>query len=855
MRRSVPVGAKFFRYAICLVGALSYVVSGFAAPAGASPQAAGGSISGTVTVTTAEGVAQSLADVPVTLTGPSPAPATQSTVTDSEGRYKFAALAPGSYTMGAALEGFKPWTATLTLTPGQAALQDAALELNSLAEKVEVRGEATEIATQSATATATVSDRQLEDLPLRTRKFAEALYIVPSVIKTAEGRLNFNGQAENQGMLLVDMTENVDPVSGSFSIPVPLEAIQSIKVINTPDSAAYGGFSAALTQIETRPPAPDWNYKLLDFVPSFRAKSGHVVGLANMTPRVYFGGPVVKGKLNFSEDLSYEFRRDPVRGLSWPYNETYTYSFGSFTDLQWTPSQKQIININLNIFPSTNLYSNINTLIPQVASVNFQRRGESLGVSDAYQFDSGVVVSAVVRYTNFYSDAHGQSTQAMTIGPEGWGGNYFNAWERNANQVEALPAVQLPARDWLGRHETKFGVDLLYRTFTGSTASQPVNLFEESGTAIDEQIKFQGAGALRGSDTEVSEYAEDNWTLSKSLAVTLGGRLTTQSKGRGAAFAPRAGLAYSVAGGKMVVRAGTGLMYSHVPMLAEDFAGNQTRVVSCFAGSCAGQTVTLRNAYLPFGPPANSASPGNPADSPRTFTWNVEAEAPLRHHVTVRLGYYETSTTELFLVNPVLPATGTIGMLALENTGSARYRQAQIAARYQPSERAEVNVVYSWSRARGDLNTLSDTFIPFPAPVIRPNQYGVQPSDVPNRFLAWGSWHAPIWGLIIAPVMDLRTGLPYSNVNVLQDYVGAPNSSRFPTYFSLDGKIYRDFTFHLPFRESKGKGRKFRFGVYSLDLTNRHNPHDVYNNVASPLFRQFAGFQRRFSGLVIGFGE
>jgi len=41
-----------------------------------------------------------------------------------------------------------------------------------------------------------------------------------------------------------------------------------------------------------------------------------------MTPRFEFGGPLVQNKYSFSENLTYEFRRDPVRGLSWPFNET-----------------------------------------------------------------------------------------------------------------------------------------------------------------------------------------------------------------------------------------------------------------------------------------------------------------------------------------------------------------------------------------------------------------------------------------------------------------------------------------------------------------------------------------------------
>ena len=797
------------------------------------------------------------------LTGPAPAVTSRDEVSDTEGRFEFTRLAPGSYSLDVTVEGFKPWSTTMVLVSGQAAVQDAGLQLNLVEETVEVRGEATEIATESVSATATVSEQQLETLPLRTGKFTEALSVSPSVIKTQEGRLNFNGQAESQGMLLVDSAENVDPVAGSFAIPVPVDAIQSIQVFNTPDSVAYGGFSAGLTRIDIKPPSPLWNYKFLDFLPSFRGKNDHLVGIANMTPRFEVGGPLVKDKLNFSQDLSYEFRRDPIRGLTWPFNETYVYAFDSFSNLQWIFSSKHLVNFNLNVFQSTNLYANIDSLIPQSASVNFRRRGGSFGITDSYQFDSGMFLTTVARYTNFYTDAHGQGLAQMTMNPEGWGGNYFNTSSRNANQLEVLPALQLPSKKWLGRHEIRFGFDFLYRTFTGNSVSRTINLLPEGCTPAEfqaqectpvERITFQGPSALQGSDTEFSEYAEDHWSLTKSLSITLGARLSTQTIGLDAAFAPRAGVAYSFAGGKTVVRAGAGLIYSHVPLLAQDFADNQTRVLNFPSRP----SITLQNVYLRGGSLANPANPADPGDSPRTFTWNIEAETAVRKNITLRVGYYETHTAELFQVNPILPASGSNGFLALENTGSAHYRQAQATARYSPNQRAEANVSYSWSRARGDLNTLSDTFIPFQIPVIRPNVYSVQPSDIPHRLLAWGYVHLPFWSLVLSPVVDMHSGFAYSNVDVFQNYVGVPNSQRFPTYFSLDVKVYRDFPIRIPFKERpKGKGRKIRIGVYSLDVTNRQNPHDVFSNVASPppLFGQFAGFQRRFTGLALGLGE
>jgi len=44
--------------------------------------------------------------------------------------------------------------------------------------------------------------------------------------------------------------------------------------------------------------------------------------------------------------------------------------------------------------------------------------------------------------------------------------------------------------------------------------------------------------------------------------------------------------------------------------------------------------------------------------------------------------------------------------------------------------------------------------------------------------------------------LNIHTGFPYSNVDVLQNYAGRPNGQRFPTFVSLDMRVYRDF--HLP---------------------------------------------------------
>ncbi len=850
--RTRSEGVRVPLHWVLLFAILICAMRGFAQQTGTTTQAASASVSGKVTASAGENTANNLPGITVKLTGTAPGSASETAVTDFKGSYEFAHLTPGTYNLEATVESFQHWTATVTLGPGQAVTQDIALQISSVEEQIEVQGETEEIATQSVSATATVNQQQLQDLPLRTQKFTEALSMSPSVVRTQQGKLNFNGQAESQGMLLVDSMENVDPVSGSFAIPVPVNAIQNIQVFSTPDSSAYGGFSGGLTRIDVKPPGPAWYYKVLDLVPSFRGKNDHLIGLMNMTPGLEFGGPLIKNKLYFSETMTYEFRKDPVHGLSWPVDETDTYSMVSFTQLQYTFSAKHLLNVSINVFPSTVLFANINTLIPQTASANFHRRGMSAGISDDYQFDSGMLLTTVVRYTNFFTSDHGQGSLDMTINPEGWGGNYFNAFSRNANQLEARPVLQLPVMSWHGSHQVQFGTDVLYRSFTGSSVSRPIDLLAENG-AVGETIAFQGSGQMQGSDTEASAYAEDRWSLTKDLALNFGSRLTHQTIGRNFAFAPRAGLAYSFPNNILVVRAGAGLVYGHVPLLASDFTGYQNRIVSFFSGPYADQTITLQNVYQSAGIAGNSATLLNHDSSTRTLTWNLEAEAPVRRNVSLQFGYYETHTVNLFVLNPIFPVTGTSGFMVLENTGASNYRQAQATVHYRPSERYDVNVSYTWSRARGDLNTLSDAFLPVQAPVIRPNVYGILPSDIPNRVLGWGYVTLPK-KFVLTPVADIHTGFPYSNVDVLQNYVGVPDTLRFPIYFSLDVKLSRDFMVHMPFKEN-AKRRKINIGVFSLDITNRLNPNDVFNNVTSPLFGVFAGFPRRLTGLDINLGE
>ena len=850
-RRSKITLYALFGFLSCLV--LSGVAFGFPQAAKSSDaKPAAPSVAGTVTVITSQGQANDLAGVEVRLSTRVPGSIPQSTLTGEDGRYQFTHLAAGTYTLEVNQEGFQSSAQVIVLGQEESLIENITLRINSVTQEIEVHGQTSEIVAQSAEMTSSLSSEQLDTLPLAQQKFTDALPLVPGVTRTPEGKLNFKGQAENQGLLLVDSTENVDPVTGSFSIPIPVDLIQSMNVYNAPDSAEYGGFSGGLTRIETKPPSDTWNYKLHDFIPGFRGKNGHLRGIADFTPRLQFGGPLIKKKLNFTEELTYEVRNQPVRGLAWPFNETKTRGFTSFTEFQAILSPRHLLSVNVNVFPLRRQFADISALVPQSASSDYLQHGVSVSVSDAYQFHSSALLSTVLRYTRFDSNAHGQGPAAMQITPEGWGGNFFNSWSRTGNEFEALPTFQFPAKSWHGRHELKIGVDLSRRSYAGNSLSHPIQVLRED-RSLAERIDFQGAGLLSGADTEVAEFVEDHWAVNSHLGLNFGGRLSSQSIGRAAAFGPHLGLAYAPGqNAKTVIRATAGVFYGHAPLLAADFVDNPTRVISFFdpSGALVGEPVSFQNAYFTSGGGSGVQNVRrDPGTSPRTYSWNVEIERELRRNVSLRLTYLDSQTRNLFVVNPSVGLTGSNSILGLTNSGASHYRQVEATIHARPYERSDLNVSYVWSRARGDLNMLSDTFVPFEQPVIRSNVSGTLASDNPHRLVSWSVFQFP-WKLTFSPVVDLHSGLPFSKVDVVQNYVGTPNSQRFPTFVSLDVKIYREFALRMPFM-GRSSHRKIRLGLFSLDVTNHQNPHDVYNDIASQFFARFTGYERRRDGFVI----
>src|SRR5439155_7478154 len=483
-------------------------------------------------------------------------------VSDDNGRFEFKDVSPGPYTISVNQSGFAPVTKSLEVKPAQAAVVDIRLELLTVAEQVEVSEVALSVATEDATTpSVSLTQHQLISLPTAQEKIREVLPVTPGVVKTMDGKLDFKGSDENQSLLLVNSARTTDPVTGSFAVPVPTDAVQSFDIYKTPYNAGLGSFTGGLVEVQTKPPDDEWNFRLKSFIPSVLGKNGSMIGLQEATPGFSFNAPLIKHKLLFSEIFQYDMKKRTVRGLPWPFDISKKQGFSTFSTLEAILSKTHVVTLTVNAYPLRVQHADINALVPQPASNDLNQKGVTVGLTDRYQFSSGAIFSTVAQYTRFDSNAHGQGPADMLITPEGWGGDFFNQWSRRGKELQVVSAYQFVEKHWLGHHELRAGGDIDHRSYVGVSSSHPVQILRRDGT-LAEEITFLPGTIQNASDSAVAEFVQDHWVLDSHWALDLGTRLSSETNGWSAAVAPRAGVAYSPGNeGKTVIRTGVGLFY------------------------------------------------------------------------------------------------------------------------------------------------------------------------------------------------------------------------------------------------------------------------------------------------------
>ncbi|MEK6282566.1 MAG: TonB-dependent receptor [Acidobacteriota bacterium] len=753
-------------------------------------------------------------------------------VSDPQGRYDFAGLIAGDYLISVELQGFKKYENRISVQIEATVEQNILLQPVPVSETVTVKDDKIDTAKTESTAPGVITSATLRDAPLIDQKFQDALPLLPGVVRGPDGTLNIKGTRPTQSGILVSSLNVTDPVTGNPAIELPLEAVETVNVYSNPYAAEYGKFTGAVITIETRSGSNDWRYLVSGTLPRPRLREGHIYGIGAFTPRIAVGGPIKKDKFFFFQSVEYRFVRTNVpslENLEEHQRDIQRESFDSFTRFDYVVNRNNRLTASFSIFPQKFDYFNLNTFNPADTTANFHQRGWFLALNEQATFKSGALLQSSFSVKQFDGDIFGNSASPYRITPDRNFGGWFDRQHRESRRYEWLEIYHFAPMQRRGSHSFKVGVNFSHTTFTGSDLSNPVRIVrgDRNGATTYRLLEYVGDGRLDQRQNEYSAFVQDKWSVNRRVTFDLGLRYDRDQLGVQNNFAPRVGfVVIPGASERTVVRGGLGLFYDKIPLNIGAFEQYQSLRVTSFGPD----GVTIAD-----GPRLFRNTTSGDLKNPFSVAGNVQLDHQVTQRLLLRLGYEERHSRRDFIVEPVVnQGAAAGGALLLLNTGRSLYRELQAVARFRFQDERNIFFSYVRSQARGDLNDYNTYFGNLRQPVIRRNEYGRQPFDAPHRILFWGDFGLPR-DIVATPVIDWRSGFPFSLLNEKQDYVGPRNGGgRFPPLLTLDLLVTKGVK--IPFRGKKYKGR---VGLTIFNITNHWNPRDVQNNLASADFGIF----------------
>ncbi len=775
-----------------------------------------------------------LPGVRLVLTRTGAEPAIASTVSDDTGRFRFRNLPPGSYQISASLPGFRSLLQEAALEPGDQFEIHLELDLADIEEHVEVVAQKEGQIPQTGTSQ-TIFKGELADIaPVKGDNIGALLPLVPGVLRAADGRIVMKGGRPTQSSLVVNSSVDVtDPATGDLGFNLPSAAIESIEVLPNPYSAEYGRFSSGVTNVLTRQGTNKWKFAINNFIPRPKFRDGAIMGIGKFTPRLSFGGPLVKDRLFLAQTVQYRMITTRIPDQPPLEADQLLESFDSFTQLDFKLSQKHELTAIVSVFPRKLGFANLDTFNPQEVTANLHQRGHNIGLTERVTLTPQIILESTLSFKRYDVDVFGQGLNDMELLPDANQGHFFNTQRRKTKTWQWVENISIHRNEWAGEHLFKFGLDLLHSSYDGGSESRPVNIRRADGT-LSQRIEFSDPTSQRVSSTDFALFGGDRWRLSDRLLLELGLRLDRDGVLEKTNLAPRLGLVLSILpDGRGILRGGAGLFYDRTTLNVGAFESFESRVVASFAD----------DGVTPTGPPETFTLRASPSlQTPYSFTWNIEYDQHFGSRLLFKSNYLRRNGFHEFLIDPVQEPTS---LLRLDSRGRSRYWELELTARYSLNEQDHLTFTYLRSRAEQDLNDFDHFWGSFRDPVIRPNEFSLSNTDSPNRFLLRGTIILPglPGGWRFSPILEVRDGFPYSLVNQDREFIGERNrGGRFPHLTTLDIDIQRPF---------KIWRWKTRLGLRVFNLFNRFNPRDVQNNIDASLFGIFSNqITRQFGGTL-----
>ena len=266
--------------------------------------------------------------------------ATRTAVTDDSGRYDLVAIPPGRYKMtvdgGANFAAYE--NRAISLTVGEAATLNPALQLRGQVQTLMVSAETAPIETTKTEVSDTVEQRRIDNLPINGRNYINFTLtnsqttrdMAPTIGPAPNSGLSIGGARARGNMVSVDGADAGDNSINGIRSTISQEGVQEFQLILSNYNAEYGRATGGVVNIVTKSGSNEFHGDAFGYFrnKAFQARNAFsgqvdpVTGALDPVKQAYtrtqsgltFGGPLRKDKtFGF---FSYEYTQREETGFS-----------------------------------------------------------------------------------------------------------------------------------------------------------------------------------------------------------------------------------------------------------------------------------------------------------------------------------------------------------------------------------------------------------------------------------------------------------------------------------------------------------------------------------------------------------
>jgi Carboxypeptidase regulatory-like domain/TonB dependent receptor len=548
---------------------------------------------------------------------------TATTVTDSDGRYRFPYLRVGPYEIRVQQPGFQEATRTLAVTVGSAFELPVTLSVGAVDASVIVTGEATVLEAARSQIAGTVSEPEVRSLPMNGRNFLELALLVPGVSPANVGStqlfpetsavpgvsLSVGSQRNLSNNFIVDGLSANDDAAGLSGITYGVDAVEQFQVVTSGAQAelgrALGGYVNVVTKSGTNVlHGTVYDYFRDDRFNQKNALSGTKLPMDQAQYGGSLGGPLVSNRTFYFTNA--EQRRLDQTGLA-----TISDANVAVVNARLGAVGYQGPLIATGIYPNpvdtTNLLAKVDHqlngrdqfsvrytlydvaaensrgaggLNAPSASAALDNRDQAIAMSNTFALSSRTVLETRAQF------AHGDLKAPPTdpIGPAvsiAGVASFGTSSGAPTRRVNRLYQVVNNLTHQVGAHAFRGGVDFLYnddritypRSVRGSYSFSSLANFLAGGYNNAGFTQTFGVSDVSQTNPNIGFYVQDEWKVNPRVTLNLGVRYDLQfleTIGTDADnVSPRVGLAWSPSESRRtLVRGSAGLFYDRVPLRA-----------------------------------------------------------------------------------------------------------------------------------------------------------------------------------------------------------------------------------------------------------------------------------------------